>query len=104
MLVIYCDFTSQVSSSSLLPGRQASVAAMQAAAAAEVQTELAARVSSWRQKIQPMLQEQDARPAFDIHQYGDNILDRLAVLSCKDPSHPVELEAHTVRNSATSSQ
>ena len=77
---------------------------MQAAAAAEVQTELAARVSSWRLKIQPMLEEQDARPAFDIHQYGDNILDRLALLSCKDPSHPVELETHTVRASECSAR
>ena len=64
--------------------------AWQAAAAAEVQTELAARVSSWRHKIQPLLDEQDARPAFDIHSYGDQILDRLASLSCKDSEDPVD--------------
>lgn len=62
----------------------------QAAAAAEVQTELAARVSSWRHKIQPLLDEQDARPAFDIHAYGDQILDRLASLSCKESDNPVD--------------
>ncbi|KAL3132422.1 hypothetical protein ABBQ32_008980 [Trebouxia sp. C0010 RCD-2024] len=64
---------------------------IQAAAAAEVQTELAARVSSWRHKIQPLLDEQEARPAFDIHSYGDQILDRLASLSCKDSDGPVDV-------------
>lgn len=44
-----------------------------------------------------MLDEQDARPAFDIHQYGDQILDKLAGLSCKDPSNPAELEQQMVR-------
>ena len=70
--------------------------AVQAAAAAEVQTELASRVSNWRLKIQPLLDEQDARPSFDIHLYGDQVLDKLARLSCQDPTHPVELEASTV--------
>lgn len=70
--------------------------AWQAAAAAEVQTELAARVSSWRHKIQPLLDEQDARPAFDIHSYGDQILDRLAALTCKDSGDPVDLDAALV--------
>ena len=69
---------------------------VQAAAAAEVQTELASRVSNWRHKIQPLLDEQDARPSFDIHLYGDQVLDKLARLSCTDPAHPVELEASTV--------
>ena len=71
-------------------------AMLQAAAAAEVQTELAARVSTWRQKIQPLLDEQDARPAFDIHSYGDQILGRLASLSCKDNDNPVDLKASMV--------
>jgi hypothetical protein len=39
-----------------------------AAAAAEVQTELAARVGGWRSRISPVLEEQDARPPFDIHE------------------------------------
>ena len=37
------------------------------AAAAEVQTELAARVSGWRARIAPALAAQDARGEFDIH-------------------------------------
>lgn len=69
---------------------------LQAAAAAEVQTELAARVSNWRHKIQPLLDEQDARPAFDIHSYGDLILDRLANLSCKESGNAVDFDASMV--------
>lgn len=52
-----------------------------AAAAAQVQSDLAVRVSSWQHKIQPLLEEQDARPAFDIHVYGGQLLDRLEHLS-----------------------
>lgn len=45
-------------------------ARMAAAAAAEVQTELASRVAGWRTKIGPVLAEQDARGDFDIHTYA----------------------------------
>ena len=69
---------------------------LQAAAAAEVQTELAARVSNWRHKIQPLLDEQDARPAFDIHSYGDQVLDRLVKLSCKESGDAVDFDASMV--------
>ena len=41
---------------------------MAAAAAAEVQTELAALVAAWRAKMDPALAQQDARGDFDIHQ------------------------------------
>ncbi|KAL5782251.1 hypothetical protein ACOSP7_007280 [Xanthoceras sorbifolium] len=44
----------------------------------ENQTELAARVSSWKQKIEHNLEEQDSRPPFDIHDYGESILDKLS--------------------------
>lgn len=44
-------------------------ALMAAAAAAEVQTGLAARVAGWRNKLAPVLEEQDARGNFDIHTY-----------------------------------
>lgn len=44
-------------------------ALMAAAAEAEVQTGLAARVASWRDKLAPVLEEQDARGDFDIHTY-----------------------------------
>ena len=47
---------------------------MAAAAAAETQTELAARVASWKAKIEPTLQEQEARPLFDIHALGAQVL------------------------------
>ncbi|GAQ85717.1 hypothetical protein KFL_002500150 [Klebsormidium nitens] len=50
-------------------------AMLKAAAAAEVQTDLAARVATWKHKIEPVLQEQDARPEFDIHLYGARVLD-----------------------------
>lgn len=43
----------------------------------EKQTELAARVSTWKQRIEHNLEEQDARPPFDIHQYGERVMDKL---------------------------
>lgn len=55
-----------------------------AAAAAEVQTELASRVSTWRAKMAPALEEEDARPEFDIQRYGESLLGRMATLSCAD--------------------
>ena len=69
---------------------------VQAAAAAETQTELAARVSTWRQKIQPMLDEQEAQPAFDIHTYGDCMLEELATVSAVAPEDPVQLQKSQV--------
>ncbi|XP_050220005.1 condensin-2 complex subunit H2 [Mercurialis annua] len=45
----------------------------------ENQTELATRVSSWKQKIEQNLEEQDSRPSFDIHAYGDRILEKLSL-------------------------
>ncbi|PNH05578.1 Condensin-2 complex subunit H2 [Tetrabaena socialis] len=45
-----------------------------AAAAREVQSDLARRVSSWRQRIDPA---EEARPAFDIQDYGERLLGRL---------------------------
>eukprot|EP00899_Mesostigma_viride_P013539 jgi/Mesvir1/22186/Mv18787-RA.2 len=50
------------------------------AMAAEVQTELAAAVGQWKARIQPALEEQDARPPFDIHEYGNFILQQLKAL------------------------
>ncbi|KAF5738730.1 condensin-2 complex subunit H2 isoform X2 [Tripterygium wilfordii] len=43
----------------------------------EKQTELAVRVSSWKQKIEHNLEEQDSHPPFDIHAYGERILSSL---------------------------
>lgn len=45
----------------------------------EKQTELAARVSTWKQRIEQTLKEQDKHPVFDIHQYGERILDKLSL-------------------------
>ncbi|WCJ23457.1 Condensin-2 complex subunit H2 [Euphorbia peplus] len=45
----------------------------------ENQTELAARVSSWKHKIEHNLEEQDSRPPFDIHVYGERILEKLSL-------------------------
>ncbi|XVF62558.1 hypothetical protein PTKIN_Ptkin09bG0017800 [Pterospermum kingtungense] len=48
-------------------------------AESEKQTELAARVSSWKQKIEHNLEEQESHPPFDIHEYGERILDKLSL-------------------------
>ncbi|XP_056845574.1 condensin-2 complex subunit H2-like [Raphanus sativus] len=45
----------------------------------EKQTDLAARVSSWKQKIEQNLEEQELHPPFDIREYGERILDKLTV-------------------------
>ncbi|KAK9146974.1 hypothetical protein Sjap_006877 [Stephania japonica] len=42
------------------------------------QTELAARVSTWKQQTENALREQDSRPPFDIHEYGDRILNTVS--------------------------
>lgn len=48
-------------------------------AESEKQTELAARVSTWKQRIEEAMDEQDKHPAFDIHIYGERILDKLSL-------------------------
>lgn len=47
-------------------------------AESEKLTELANRVVSWNKKIEKNLAIQDARPPFDIHAYGERILDKLS--------------------------
>ena len=49
-------------------------------------------MSTWRQKIQPMLDEQEAQPAFDIHTYGDSMLEELATVGAVDPEDPGQLQ------------
>ncbi|XP_016899903.2 condensin-2 complex subunit H2 [Cucumis melo] len=44
----------------------------------EKQTEMATRVSTWKQNIEHNLEEQDKHPPFDIHEYGQAILDELS--------------------------
>eukprot|EP00879_Flechtneria_rotunda_P013631 GHRR01014238.1.p1 GENE.GHRR01014238.1~~GHRR01014238.1.p1 ORF type:complete len:328 (+),score=145.06 GHRR01014238.1:591-1574(+) len=48
-----------------------------AAAAQQVQSELAVRVSGWRARIDPILAAEEDRSAFDMHKYGTKLLDRL---------------------------
>lgn len=42
------------------------------------------RVSTWRQRVQPVIDAQDAREDFDMRTYGQRILQRLAQLSVAD--------------------
>ncbi|KAJ4760748.1 Condensin-2 complex subunit H2 [Rhynchospora pubera] len=44
----------------------------------ERQSEIAARVSTWKEKIEDAMEEQDAHPPFDIGLYGDHIIDKLS--------------------------
>ncbi|GFZ09057.1 hypothetical protein Acr_20g0008650 [Actinidia rufa] len=48
-------------------------------AESEKQTELAARVSTWKQRIEENLEEQDSRAPFDIHEYGERVLEKLSL-------------------------
>ncbi len=44
----------------------------------QVQTELAQRVSGWRSRIDPVLREEEHRHTFDLQQYGERIIGKLA--------------------------
>ncbi|XP_043708146.1 condensin-2 complex subunit H2-like isoform X2 [Telopea speciosissima] len=48
-------------------------------AATEQQSELAARVSSWKQRIEQNLEEQNSHAPFDIHDYGGRVMDKLSL-------------------------
>ncbi|KAI9920563.1 hypothetical protein PsorP6_015527 [Peronosclerospora sorghi] len=41
------------------------------------ETDLSKQVTEWQDKLTPLLKQQDARPPFDIHAYGREILGRL---------------------------
>nr|CAB3458103.1 unnamed protein product [Digitaria exilis] len=47
-------------------------------AEAEQQNEMDARVSTWKERIEHALEEQDKNPPFDIGSYGEEILDTLS--------------------------
>ncbi|XP_011658583.1 condensin-2 complex subunit H2 [Cucumis sativus] len=47
-------------------------------AESEKQTEMATRVSTWKQNIEHNLEDQDKHPPFDIHEYGQAILEELS--------------------------
>jgi hypothetical protein len=42
-------------------------------------------VSSWRQRIDPILRQEEDRSAFDIHEYGSALLQRLETLTLVAP-------------------
>ncbi|KAL8167180.1 hypothetical protein V2J09_008679 [Rumex salicifolius] len=50
----------------------------------EQQTELVARVTSWKQRIEHNLEEQDSRPPFDIHIYGERVLNKFSMEKDED--------------------
>eukprot|EP00884_Botryococcus_braunii_P002422 jgi/Botrbrau1/12180/Bobra.0186s0088.1 len=63
-------------------------ACIAAAAASEVRSALAVRVSAWQSRIVPLLEEQDGRPPFNIHESGRSILDRMSRLSLQENPEP----------------
>eukprot|EP00963_Diacronema_lutheri_P014067 scaffold2858_cov659-Pavlova_lutheri.AAC.38 len=63
------------------------------AAAAEVQTELSRRVYAWKEKIQPVLDEQEAHGEFDIQEYGDDVLERLVDLERETQDNVISFES-----------
>ncbi|KAF3780445.1 Condensin-2 complex subunit H2 [Nymphaea thermarum] len=44
----------------------------------EKQTDLAAHVSTWKQRIEHSLEEQELHPPFDIHEYGEKFMAKLS--------------------------
>lgn len=38
-------------------------------------SKLAARVQEWDEKMQPILEKEEQRKEFDIHEYGDELID-----------------------------
>lgn len=60
------------------------------AAAREVQSDLSRRVSSWRQRIGPMLQFEESRASFDIQDYGERLLGKLSDLKIGDVHQPAK--------------
>lgn len=73
---------------------------LEAAAATLEQSDLAARVATWKENVDPSVAEQDAREVFDIHEYGDRVIDglataiesTLAITASDENTAPEELE------------
>ena len=49
-----------------------------------VESNLHARVREWKERIEPFLEEQDTRPVFDIHDYGQSVLTGLAQIDANN--------------------
>ncbi len=57
------------------------------------ESQLTRRVSDWQSRILPLLEEQDARPAFDMNASGVKIIDKLS-----------DLRGNTVRGNTVDSK
>lgn len=42
-----------------------------------MESKLSARVGQWQVKLLPLLEEEEQRPAFDIHLYGETVIDKM---------------------------
>ena len=42
-----------------------------------IETQLSYRVSKWQNRLKPILEDEENRPVFDIHQYGAHIIDMI---------------------------
>ncbi|KAL6040763.1 Condensin-2 complex subunit H2, partial [Balamuthia mandrillaris] len=58
---------------------------LSSAEAFAVETSLSKRVGQWKSKLEPILEEQSLHPNFDIHDYGERILERFPVRKMVPP-------------------
>lgn len=49
------------------------------------ETKLTQRVDQWQQRLQPLLQEEEERPVFDIHEYGHQVIESMESEIIKQP-------------------
>lgn len=49
------------------------------------ETKLTQRVDQWQQRLQPLLQEEEERPVFDIHEYGHQVIESMETEITKQP-------------------
>ena len=54
------------------------------------ETKLTQRVDQWQQRLQPLLQEEEERPVFDIHEYGHQVIESMESEITKKPLDPNE--------------
>ena len=48
------------------------------------ETQLTQRVDQWQEKLEPLLAEEEARPEFDIHEYGRTVLQSVGEALARD--------------------
>jgi condensin-2 complex subunit H2 len=59
------------------------------------ETQLTQRVDKWQEKLEPLLVEEEARPVFDIHEYGKTILTSVEEVLQKERSEDDKPSATT---------